>query len=334
MDLRDIIPATPRRKRYANYDVDCCPLHQDSKPSLLIYPGHWVCKAGCGSGDAAEWIARTKGVSRSQALREVGHQPRIFSVPERPKEELPQSLGFKYHLELQEQELQWFISRGLTRETVERYQLGYGTPLGGRFGRFSIPIYEGSALKNVRFRRDDRCPICRSDEWTEEIDKDNHIWWCVACGEEWKHQDHNPAAKYAGIQGMNQARLFNVDCLSPPPKRLFITEGELDCLVLAQNDYAAVSGTSGASAFPLSFAVLILHCPTLYLVMDSDGPGQEGAKKIKEVLPKARNVVLPVKDASEFFLHYNRDDFEALIREVDARAENNLLLGISNGLMH
>src|SRR5438105_2632271 len=53
----------------------CCPFHEDSSASFSVYPGHdgeerWKCFAGCGEGDAIDFLAKHRGISNSDACRE------------------------------------------------------------------------------------------------------------------------------------------------------------------------------------------------------------------------------------------------------------------------
>ena len=50
-----------------------CPLHEDSEPSLSTFAGRdgrglWKCHAGCGHGDAVEWLKRVRGHTVREAL--------------------------------------------------------------------------------------------------------------------------------------------------------------------------------------------------------------------------------------------------------------------------
>lgn len=52
-----------------------CPLHDDSTNSFSVFVGRdgiqrWKCFAGCGGGDVIDYIARKRGVSKGEAIRE------------------------------------------------------------------------------------------------------------------------------------------------------------------------------------------------------------------------------------------------------------------------
>lgn len=52
-----------------------CPFHEDSSPSFSVFLGddgfeHWKCHAGCGAGDAIDFLAKARGMSNADACRE------------------------------------------------------------------------------------------------------------------------------------------------------------------------------------------------------------------------------------------------------------------------
>lgn len=330
-DLRNTIPTTRARRRGDRYDVERCPFHDDSRPSLLIWPNFWKCLAGCGSGDAADFVARFNGISRSRALSQLGEalptSERIV-VPPAPIPELDPSLGLKYHLSLQSREREYYHWRGLMDTTIDYFELGYGThPAGGR-ARFTIPVYdENRRLLNIKFRSDDRCVSCHSPSTTEVI-KDERIWECRDCREVYEHPD-NLNAKYVGIKDRNEPRLFGAGSLTTEEHRAFICEGEFDTIMLQQQGYTAVSSTAGCNSFRASFAVQFLHIPRVYVCYDSDNGGQTGARMVVEIIPKAIVVTLPTKDISEFFQQHSRKEFEDLLSAAENEPQNCLGLRLS-----
>lgn len=335
-DLRQVIPSTHKRRNYGAYVLDCCPFHDDSSPSFLIWPDRFECKAGCGSGGIVEWTVRTQGCTKDEAIRQLRQglpdyiEPVKRVEPKKEVGELDQSLALRYHLQLGEGERHYFYNRGLTDESINRWELGYGTPPSGGAERFSIPIRDiKGLLVNVRFRRDDRCPECGALD-TREIDKSTHLFQCDYCEHQWRAHP----AKFIGIPGANDARLFNVGCLKDASS-VFICEGEMDAIRLSQEGYNAVSGTSGAPTFPASWAVLFLHTSRVYTVYDNDEAGKSGSKSVVEVIPKCRVIELPdgIKDVTDYFANHNREEFEELIQQADRRPENSLLLKVSSGLM-
>lgn len=326
LDLRQVIPDSGARKDYSGYSVDRCPFHDDSRPSLIIYPRRWECKAGCGSGDVVEWVCRTRGVGRREAIsflrdglpdqieQKWTPKPKIVH-----KEELDQSLGLKYHLQLQEREREWYHWRGLTDQTIEQFELGFGAPPGGQTGRFTIPIYdENKHLANVKYRVDDRCPHCQSP-WTFKGERSEGFleneWYCADC----KHRWVLDGSKFVGIKNHGEARLFGLETLKDA-KRCFIVEGELDRAIMVQNDYVAVSSTGGCASFLLSWGMQFMRVPLIYVPFDNDAGGREGIEHVLEIVPHARGFPMPgghKADITDFFKNHTKEDFEHLLQRTD-----------------
>jgi len=100
-------------------------------------------------------------------------------------------------------------------------------------------------------------------------------------------------------------------------KEIFITESEIDCISLWVLGVKNVIGlTTGASGFSHSWRDRLLRYERIYLVLDNDIPGQEGAKKLANRLGMGRcyNVLLPedTKDPNDFLKKYNLDNFESI----------------------
>lgn len=99
-------------------------------------------------------------------------------------------------------------------------------------------------------------------------------------------------------------------------KRLFVTEGEDDALALfqafkdksagtkwADSNPAVVSLTSGSSGAKADFAYHLQDIKRLFkeviLVFDTDEPGRKAERDVLSLLPDAKTVTLPCKDANE-----------------------------------
>jgi DNA primase len=108
--------------------------------------------------------------------------------------------------------------------------------------------------------------------------------------------------KYVATNGevpflFNHQRLADVE-------KIFITEGEIDCLTLASHGYPAV-GVPGAKTFKSDWAPLFTG-KDVYIVFDADTPGKRGtqdiAMKLKGHARQVRRVPLPRgTDVNDFF---------------------------------
>lgn len=143
----------------------------------------------------------------------------------------------------------------------------------------------------------------------------------------YRHLDFDPSIpesrKYSFDEGAKTA-LFNIQALEETDY-IFITEGEMDCIRLDQEGIAAITNTSGASTWKEEWSELIEQkAQKVYIILDNDKAGQEGANRILEQIPTAFNIKLPTnyKDVCDYFVDHNKDDFRKL---VDSQVKENTM---------
>lgn len=124
--------------------------------------------------------------------------------------------------------------------------------------------------------------------------------------------------------------------LTTRPKVLYIVEGEIDALSMWQAGFQpVVSTTTGAGSFKPRWHDLIVSVDPELLVIayDSDVAGQNGAAALIRKFDdrKVINLVLPVKDANEFFKTHTAADFDALLLQAQP-VELERVLSISSVL--
>ena len=158
----------------------------------------------------------------------------------------------------------YFANRGLNPSTLDKYQVGL---LKQGEKRFTVHQFydEDNHLVNRKYRN------CKNKK------------------EQWQEKDAEPI--YYGLQFVN----FD-------DKILFITEGEDDCMALAQLGVTnVVSVPHGATNYTPAMDKINKKMKELVLCFDNDPVGQKGSKKFasKAGYHKCRNVVLPFKDARD-----------------------------------
>lgn len=93
---------------------------------------------------------------------------------------------------------------------------------------------------------------------------------------------------------------------------IFITEGELDALVLNSFGFLAVSSTGGCSTFKIEWAEM-LKDNDVYIVYDKDDAGIRGSLKVNKMIPHAKIVYFPEnfrgKDITDFFRSHTVAEF-------------------------
>lgn len=171
-------------------------------------------------------------------------------------------------------------SRGIRRDTAERWQLGYvETPLPGHEdfgGRLAIPYLTPAG------------PLCIKFRCVESHD-------CKAAG----------CVKYLGEP--NENRLFGVWNFRHDDPVIHICEGELDAIVATQAGVRAV-GVPGATQWRPYWDHLFEGYDEVVLLRDGDAAGRKMGETLMGRLPNLRAVKMPEgEDVSSFVLAHGGD---------------------------
>ncbi|HEX5505529.1 MAG TPA: DNA primase, partial [Thermomicrobiales bacterium] len=143
VDIVELVGARVQLKRSGKQWKGSCPFHQEKTPSFYVYPesGNFVCY-GCGEkGDAFAWLMKTEGVDFPEAVAQLaartGVEVRRGAAKDPRRDELHERLyalnaaaaTFYANVLLSapagEPGRRYVAERGLTRETVERFGLGF-----------------------------------------------------------------------------------------------------------------------------------------------------------------------------------------------------------------
>lgn len=170
---------------------------------------------------------------------------------------------------------EYLRSRGLTDETIKHFRLGYMEDNMG--GWIAIPHIQDGKLWNMKYRR-------------------------FSGGEK----------TFRRIEGQPTV-LYNIDGLSYKKGGVLIAEGEFDVMAAWQMGVPNTVGfTGGAKTFKPEWLKIFAQFNRVYICLDSDKVGQEGARKVAETigLKKTRNMLLPTKDINDFMIDPNHDAAE------------------------
>ncbi len=195
-------------------------------------------------------------------------------------------------------------ARGLTDETLKQYLVGYDEELQA----IVIPLdFKGNEIFSIKRMFFD--------------------------GHEWKKRDGKKVFRNSG-----PATLYCAEFVRDAAA-VNVVEGELDCLMLRQHGFDAVTGTAGAGTWRPSWSEL-LRDKDVTLVFDSDSAGRNGALKVAASLTKvARSVrILDLfpesdgtnkerKDVTDFFrLGGNEEQFRSILsRAITIECEDKIV---------
>jgi hypothetical protein len=279
-----------------------CPFHADKNPSLSIGPtGVFYCHACKASGSVFDFYARKhlahlmgSDAERKQAYvearRVLGEMAGVSVAGGENLEPISPTDMAKWCEDLiKQKQMLTFLreERGLTDETITKWKLGWDGE------RITIPVFDlDGNLVNIR-----------------------------------RYLPHAKGRKQKMIgyrQGYNKARLFPVKNLDKSEDIIFC-EGEMDCIILNQEGFNALTVTSGAGTWSPEWTILFKG-KRVIMCLDNDLAGREGTQRVAGILAKVASVYvvkwpsnLPEKgDVTDYFVNlgHTRDDFQQIT--VDA----------------
>ncbi len=117
--------------------------------------------------------------------------------------------------------------------------------------------------------------------------------------------------KYLHLRGEIPC-LYNEDALGV--NSVYVTEGPTDCITAVQSGLPAVA-VLGAMSFKQEFVPRFSRCEKVFICLDGDRAGEEGALKIGEFLPDKSNIVqLPAGvDLDEYLRTHGREEFQRIV---------------------
>jgi len=171
------------------------------------------------------------------------------------------------------------LERGITKETIERFRLGFvDSPLLGDerfYGRISIPYQTVTGIVSIRFR----VTTATKTETTK---------------------------KYLSSAG-DPGRPFNVQSLDRINKICYLTEGEMDAIILDQMGLTSI-GIPGAQAWNPIFGRILRH-RNVVLLADGDKAGRELADTVGKQT-RIKVVSMPAdEDVNSMYLNLGADKF-------------------------
>lgn len=166
--------------------------------------------------------------------------------------------------------------RGLTMETIKRFQLGAVISPDeldrGAAGRIALPYIKPLGPRGLRFRK---------------LPDDPH------------------PAKYWQPAG-SQLQLFNTGQLLKPSGWIAITEGEIDCMTAVQCGIPCV-GLPGVSSWKPHYQPIFAGFERVLIIADADdkGQGDSFALKLAELVPEPKIVRMPDgEDLNSFYVEH------------------------------
>ncbi len=277
LDMREYFAQYFPQARNGRTEITVCsPFREENHPSFSFNAesGLWC---DHGTGDAGDVFAFEQRMSRcdfATAIENVARKAGLTGTPHanagRPSMKKVQSHGTKADA------VRWSVAlfedsgtaaraflnkRGLTDETLKQYLIGHDEKLHAVTVPLSFQDDQIISLKRMYF-----------------------------VGHGWRMRDGKKDFRNYG-----PATLYCAD-LVKDLESVIVCEGELDCLLLRQNGFDAVTGTSGAGTWKSSWSDRLQDMDAT-LVFDSDDAGRKGTIKVAERL---RGVAKTIRVADLF----------------------------------
>jgi len=245
-------------ERYLN-----CPFHSDSDPSFSINSktGLWVCFAGCGQGNLKGLVCKVLGISfRDAEMWLEGYQevasvsmlkqklnhvrmPENASKMETASYWSDKMLGSYYNGSMSN----YIFQRGFSKEILKKYEIGYDK----KTKDIIIPARDENGRLVGIIRRSTTGGI--------------------------KYTNSLGFQKKSFLFGLNKV-IINTE-----NKRIFVVEGPLDTIWMAQAGLPAV-GLLGSDMTDMQAQLLIKNFITVVLMLDNDKAGKEGMEMARKKL--------------------------------------------------
>ena len=294
----------PPARRSRNRTLRNCPFHPDRTPSFVVFldTGQYHC-FGCGAhGDEITWMIQFHGLAFQEARDKVSsivptnNLSGIVNMTslrtERPK---PDNLQGAWKALIGEcarqlwsdagkKARQYLHHRGLKDDVLQSpfFRVGYSPG----FKTAGVWVDRGIVLP------------CFSTNGELEIEYVDYIKIRRPAGRPKYKKLTGYGATTSGLFGASSFRGADV---------IFITEGEIDALLLYQeaNDLVDV-GTLGGATEPINLGHIgpyLIRAHRIFVVYDNDPAGQLGADQWTKLTQRARSVKVPLgKDINDLFL--------------------------------
>ena len=296
--------------------LGCCPFHDDNEPSLLVDPrdDHFHCFGCRAHGDVLDFVQRMEGIDFRRAVELLaGAPPRPATTtcgatgrnsvsPGARRRSLPWETAERaavaaavalYHHQLLTAPCAraYVAQRGLTRDTIVRYRLGYavGDTLQPELRRQGLSV---AAARRVGLLDRDGHERLAGRLVVPELRNRQPIWLIGRT-----IAPDAAGRRYLGLSGPKPLLGWEDTAGATV---VFLTEGPFDWLLLRQWDYPALA-LVGTHVRPEVLRSLD-RFQTVTLVLDNDEAGQAAAGDLAKALgPSTQQVSLPigVKDVAE-----------------------------------
>lgn len=349
--IEDVVGDVVALKRRGSNLIGLCPFHNERTPSFTVSPAKGIYKCfGCGkAGNAVNFLMDLEGLTYPQALKHLAHRYQIPIDEERKSQEqvaseqLSQSIAVinKYAQEYYQSNLfetdtgrsiglTYFRERGLTENTIKRFQLGFAPD---EYDAFYKNATDSGYLPEILLKS---ALVLQNEKGKRYDFLRNRIVFPI----------HNVTGKVVGFAGrlmstqktaakyINSAEtdlyqkskiLYGYHLSRDSIRRLdecLLVEGYMDVITMHQAGFENVVASSGTSLTPDQVRMIKRFTNNLTFLYDGDNAGLKAALRGLDIaLEEGMNVQVCVIPGGE--------DPDSFLRKSGASAMTDLLSGAS-----
>jgi DNA primase len=284
MDLVALVSERVELQRSGREWVGRCPFHEDRRPSLRVSERGWWCFACQVGGDAAAWVAKTKGVGRGAALDWLEGGGRSSSA----REALAEAARL-YAEALAEapSSVRAAVGRRVTEDDVRRWQVGWAPPRGVRWTSPRSALVEAGLVRATP-RGDVECfrnrlvlPI--RDEFGGVVGFAGRALAEAVDAPKWLVTARTRLFDKGSV-------LFGLDVAAAEARRrgrVVVVEGYLDAVAAHRAGLEEAVAAGGSVLTPRQAQKLVRLDVAVVVAFDGDGAGRAGADRSLRTLTAA-----------------------------------------------
>lgn len=319
-----------------------CPFHGEKSPSFVVSPDKRIFHCfGCHeSGDHITFVMKIDNLSFTEAIKAIAEKAGITVIEEEgkstPEDHLRETLQsmivlakdlFQEHLP-NSPALDYLKNRGISDESIKRFQLGYCHPdldLADFFrkkgfedaliAKTSLIFTSASGYTGSRFRGRLMFPIL--DYRGRTLGFGGRIL-----------ENSTEQAKYINSEDSvlfnKRALLYGLDHAKKPlhqTPEIILMEGYMDVITAHQYGFKNSVGTMGTALTPYQGRLIQRFAKTVYLCMDSDNAGQTAIERAYEILKEQDchlyAVPMPDKDPADLLHIQGTDAFQQCLTQAE-----------------
>ncbi len=313
LDIVDVIGAYVPLQKAGRYYRALCPFHAEKTPSFYVFPDsqRWHCFGACGEGgDIFTFVMKREGWDFATALEELARRAGVVLRPRTPEQArmdeenarlqaaVAEAARYYHHLLLHAPEAararEYLARRGLSSETVLRFQLGYSLPAWDALrayltGRGFTP--DELVRAGLLVEREDGSTYDRFRDRLMIPIRDPHG---ATVGFGARTLDADGVPKYINSPQtplFDKGRLlFGLDMARDAIRRedcVVVVEGYMDVMQAHQAGFGNVVAQMGTALTEAQVRLLKRHTRRLILALDPDAAGVQATLRGLEVAREA-----------------------------------------------